>query len=178
MLTSIITSGTTTYFGFLKEKSFSNTKYTERVLTELYIPIYKILNEHSIPMIGYYGIDENQMSDIKVIIDRNPELVDPKLNKILEEYMEIAFFNVSRVYEDQISPKLMRYDENLKLYTYILFAFNKTRRSLGLPSDKRYNSKISILYIFLYRVYRNFKRKKDLKKFGQNWKKFVKVSKD
>jgi hypothetical protein len=129
-------------------------------------------------MIGYSGIDENQMSEIKVVIDSNPELVDPKLNKILEEYMEITFFNVSRVYEDQISSELMRYDENLKLYTYILFAFNKTRRSLGLPSDKKYNSKISFLYRLLYRVYRFLKRKIDLKRFGQDWKKFIEVNKD
>lgn len=159
-LTGIIAAAATNLFGYWKEKSFANSKYTERVLTELYIPIYKILNKGSNPRIGYSYIDENQLNDIKVIIDSNPELVDPKLDKIVVEYIEIAFFNITRIFEDQIPPESMRYDENFKLYTYILCAFNKTRKSLGLPSDKRYNSKISIIYRFLYRVQMYFKRKR------------------
>lgn len=163
ILTAIFTSGATNLFGYWKEKSFAESKYTERVLTELYIPIYKILNGATIPIIGYENIDEQLLNDIKKIIDKNPELVDPKLNKIVDEYFEIAIFNISRVYEDRISPKLMRYDENRKLYNYVLLAFNKTRKSLGLPSDKRYSSKISFLYKLQFRVQMYFRKKLEFK---------------
>lgn len=165
VITALVTAFFSTIFSYYKEKKFASSKYTERALTELYVPIYKILNDCSDPLAGYLFINETQLQLIKEIIDNKPELVDPKLNKIVDKYYTLAYINISRVYEDQIPPQNMRYDEDYKLYRYVLYAFNKTRRSLGLPFEKKYSSNFSLIYKGVDKIFIYYRNKKILKKF-------------
>ena len=164
-ITALVTAFFSTVFSYYKEKKFASSKYTEKSLTELYVPIYKILNGGVDPFAGYLYIDETQLSLIKEIIDDKPELVDPRLNKIVEDYHAQAYANISRVFEEQIPPQYMKYDEDYKLYTYILYAFNKTRKSLGLPYDKKYSGIFSIVFRGIDRIYVYYRNKKYWKNF-------------
>ena len=62
--------------GYFKDKKFANSKYTERVLINLYIPLYKLLEIFEYDSyVGYIGISKQQLWLVKEIIDENPELV-------------------------------------------------------------------------------------------------------
>jgi hypothetical protein len=142
ILTAVLTAGASNYFSYWKDKKIAAGKYAEDSLRKLYIPIYKILVKHIYPGDGYDGIDEDQVSDIKKIIDENPELTDPELGRIVDSTFEDVMHQNSRPYDDQLDLKAMRYDDDRELLDYVLIAFNKTRKNLGLPSNKYYTSKI------------------------------------
>ncbi|MGM7722174.1 hypothetical protein [Metabacillus sp. Hm71] len=136
--TAVLTAFASNLFGYIKEKRTASSKYTEQVLTELYVPIYKILVERIIPGDGYEGIDQDQLDSIKDIIDDNPELTDPILEGLIYGYLEDAYWNVTRIHADQQDPRFETYDSDRRLLDYILISFNKTRRPLGLPHPKEY----------------------------------------
>jgi hypothetical protein len=130
--TAVITSATTNLFGYWKEKRTASSKYTERVLTELYIPILKIIESKVEPGMGFEGLDDDDIDKLIRILKDKPELFDPKLEKIIYSYYEMS-------YDSWKYNKHFSYFENdRKLLDYVYIAFNKTRKSLGLPYEKKY----------------------------------------
>ena len=166
--TAISTSFFSTVFSYYKEKKFASVKYTERVLEELYIPIYKFLEEAAPdPMVGYIGMRENEFWRLKELIDEKPELIDPnldaQLNKIIDEiYVE----NSQERNQENYFYGHKFYDRDFKLYFYVVKSFNTTRKSLGLPYDKHYAS----FWSFVYRFIRSIKRKRRNKMNALNLK--------
>lgn len=166
VITALVTSGLSTVFSYYKEKKFASIKYTEKVFVELYLPLYKFLQEAEIdPMVGYIGLSESNFWRFKEIIDEKPELIDPKLdahvNKIIEE---IHVENSQERKQKDYFYGYKFYDESFGLYFYVVKSFNITRKSLGLPYDKHYAS----LWSFAYRFIRRIKRKRRNKKLIKN----------
>lgn len=155
IITSIITAVCTNFFGFIKEKKLKSLAYTDSCLKKIYIPIYQILIRDIIPNIGYDGINQDQVSDIRHIIENNPEYTDPELKEIVDSYFQEMYMNVTRLHADQVDPRSLTFDKDEKLYKYILFSFHTTRRSLGLPYNRKYAFK------FLYKLQYLFRKKSD-----------------
>jgi hypothetical protein len=163
--TAVLTAVAANFFGFFKDRRVASSKYTEESLKKIYVPIYKILYENLDPSQGYEGIYSNQFGKIKVIVDKDPDLCDPKLERIIWRiYEEIQIDSYNQINSDSKFDHTL-YDEDRKLLEYVQHAFNKTRKSLGLPADIvhvypilykiRYSSKT---YWLLYNK-RKFKRK-------------------
>lgn len=130
-ITAIITAGATNLFSYWKEKRITSSKYTERVLVELYIPILKIIKERIEPGFGFEGLNEDQIDELIKILDEKMELLDPELEGIIYSYKETQYHNwqgANYHYEK----------EDERLLAYMLYAFNKTRKSLGLPYENKY----------------------------------------
>jgi len=112
------------------------------------------------PLDGYQGISGSQFRKIKNIVDEYPELCDPKLDQLvwsIEEDMRIEAHNYNYSHDS--------YDENRKVYYYVRYAFNKTRKRIGLPSDILYvypilyKLRYSETYSNMQYKFRRFKRK-------------------
>jgi hypothetical protein len=140
LLTAVITAGATNLFGYWKEKKFKSSQYTEKTLTELYIPIYKKIYSKVEPGDGFVGFDEDDVDQLVAILMNKPELFDPKLEKIIYGLYEISYENW-KYNENQSFTK----EENA-LLEYIEIAFNRTRRNLGLPF------KLVFAYPILYKA--------------------------
>ena len=70
--TAISTSFFSTIFSYYKEKKFASVKYTERVLEELYFPIYKFLEEAAPDlMVGYIVWKIKNFGDLKNLLMKN-----------------------------------------------------------------------------------------------------------
>lgn len=161
VVTSLITAGATNYFGYIKERKFASSRYTEKVLVNLYIPVYKLLESFSYdPYVGYVGMSKDQFWELKEVIDKNPELVDPKL----ETFIYNIIGDIYNVYQDDNFQGYGIYDKNGDLYNYVMKSFNITRKSMGLPYDKYYASRLS----FFYKVIRNIKNKRTFKRVMKN----------
>lgn len=135
--TAVITAMASNLFGYFKDRKFATSKYTEDTLIKIYVPIYKILTERIVPGDGYDGILESQLIEINKIIGNHPQLTDPRLSNIVYSYIEDIYHNSNPNYNPQTSEPII-YDLDRELLDYILISFNKTRRSLGLPSDITY----------------------------------------
>jgi len=149
--TAVLTASATNIFGYFKEKKFASSKYAEQVLKELYVPIYKILTKSIIPGNGYEGINRGQLEEIKEIIEKHPELTDPRLDSIIYRYLEDIYFEYNQT--GDYPERYRTYDLDRKLFEYILISFNQTRRYLGLPSDLKYAYPI----LFKFRVWKDKK---------------------
>ncbi|WP_191556437.1 hypothetical protein [Metabacillus idriensis] len=156
LLTAVFTAGASSLFTYWLDKINRSYQYAEESLRKLYIPIYKKLGENIYPGDGYEGINENQVSEIKEIIEEHPELTDPELERIVENIFIDVMHNNSRSYNIQRDLSMFIYDENRELLEYVLFSFNSTRHKLGLPSNNIYSSKRS-LKIHLFKT--RFKKK-------------------
>ncbi|UQD52325.1 hypothetical protein C0971_10105 [Bacillus methanolicus] len=136
--TAVLTAAASSLFGFLKDKKVASSKYTEESLRKIYVPIYKILMENLNPMDGYEGIASRQFYRIKEIVNEHPELCDPKLDSIIWGIDEDIRFQSMNYNHNDNNLEYELFDENRKLIDYVLHAFNKTRKSLGLPADRLY----------------------------------------
>lgn len=134
LLSGVAAAVTSTILSYFKEKKFASSKYAERVLTELYIPIYRMLREDVLPGDGYEGLNMDQVNRIDNVAKKNPELTDPRLDEIVNAYMEVLT-SPNYPFVDELEHV---FDQDRKLFTYIMIAFNRTRKSLGLPYDKDY----------------------------------------
>lgn len=159
LFTAFITAFAMNFFGYVKEQRISTSKYTECALRELYISIYKILTGRITPGDGYEGIDDEQIIAINKIIEEHPELTDPELEKIFYNIYEDAYFNWKANIESNHD-----YDLERELLEYILTAFNKTRKSLGLPYERKYTSRFIGAYLNLKERYKKRKYNRRLKK--------------
>lgn len=162
--TAVITAGAANVFGYFRDRKNVSTEYSERVLKELYVPIYKVLTGRIIPGDGYDGIDEKQLVAIKEIIEENPELTDPKLDRLIYVYIEHSYFNWK---SSNRNDDYYIYDSDRKLLEYILISFNKTRRSIGLPSDLNYAYPILVKF-------RNWRKKYNLSSLKKNLRRVTK----
>lgn len=131
-ITAVITAACTNIFAYLKDKKFASSKYTEKVLTEFYVPIYKIVTKDFYTGKGYDGLYPSEIIAIKKLVDEKPELADPVLDRIIGSLSEDAFRIQGTTPEGQEPNKM---DEQGVLLNYILKSFQKTRKSLGLPHE-------------------------------------------
>ncbi|WP_017378818.1 hypothetical protein [Paenisporosarcina sp. TG-14] len=160
-ITTIIVSWIGYFFGHLKDKKIAITKYSEESLRKIYIPIYKILIQNVDPLDGYEGITGSQHNSIKKIADNHIELCDPKLESLIWRIEEDIRHEASAFSYNQYDL----FDQNRNLFNYVLHAFNKTRRSIGLPFDIfyvypiLYKLRYSNSYLDIVYKIRRFKRK-------------------
>ncbi|MCK0470399.1 hypothetical protein [Halalkalibacter sp. APA_J-10(15)] len=157
-LTAIITAGASNYFSYIKEHKVRTSKYTERVLTELYVPIFKLILSRTNPHDGFEGLDDDDVTGLVDLFSKNPELFDPELEQIINSYYEISYINWK--YDEHENF----YECDKKLLNYINGAFHKTRKSLGLPNDYKYSSSIYSIYNKIKTNYRHKRKMKRLKK--------------
>ncbi len=160
--TAVITAAASNAFGYFKDKKFASSKYTEDVLTKLYVPIYKILTDNLVPGDGYDGINAGQLDIIQQLIKDNPELTDPQLEKLVYGYLEDDYHNQLESINNDYNNFI--YDEDRKLLDYVLISFNKTRRSLGLPYDLKYASPIVVKSKLWFKDIRYKQRRKKMKR--------------
>lgn len=167
VITALVTSGLSTIFSYYKEKKFASAKYTEKVLVDLYIPIYKYLSKTPDPTTGYEGINEAQFNFILKIVEDNPELIDPRLNKYVYSIKEDIYINSynNQDYEDYRQDYIM-YDSDGEMFDYVLKAFNITRKSLGLPYNKRYAS----IWAFVYKLNEKINLKRRIRRMKRRFK--------
>lgn len=164
--------GLSTFFSYKKDqKLHSNAKYVDRAMYDLYLPLYKIIYESEGHFQEYYGISWEQFSEIEKLIDENLDLVDEQLHlAYLTAAMDLSEGEVKWGTNTITDPtgkpdkekKFTIIDEQQRdyydhvLYDYIHYAFNKTRKTLGLPYN---NSKIIKWHWLRFKSFTAFKRK-------------------
>lgn len=160
--TAILTAGFTNLFGYLKEKRVASSKYTETVFKDLYLPIYKIIYSRVNPYDGFEGLEEEDIDELIKVLENNPELFDPKLQKILYRFYEKSYINWKFNEHESFSK-----DEK-ELIEYMEIAFNKTRKALGLPYDRKYAYPI-LLKLMIWK--NDFKNARKIKRKIEKYKK-------
>ena len=128
-ITIVITSFFNYHFMTLKEIRSQSIQYKTDILKNVYTPILKKLMGSIMPGESYEGIRPETLEEIDVILTRNYELVDPKLDSIIWQLRESIRWNH---YEDGI--RLV--DENKRLLKHVEYNFNFYRKQLGLDFDK------------------------------------------
>ncbi|MEI2338931.1 hypothetical protein FA002_02245 [Priestia megaterium] len=165
-LTAIVTAGFANIFGYWKDKRVASTKYIEKVFTELYLPIYKIVDQKVNPIDGFEGLDEHDIEALIAILKDKPELFDPKLEKIIYRYYEKEYANW------QYGENRSFHENDTELLDYVSIAFNKTRKSLGLPYEVKYVYPIILKGKNLKKkMSRYFKIRRIVRKFMKRFKK-------
>jgi hypothetical protein len=145
ILTAILTAVANNLFSFFREKKISSYKYAEDTLKKIYIPILEIINQGYFPGDGYNGLDPQQVRDIKGVLENNREMVEPKIEYIVEGYVE-----------EIVHSENEEYDLDRKLLWEVLTGFNRIRKSLGLPYEIKY---LTRFYYIVYRAMLNLKLK-------------------
>ncbi|MEC1261272.1 hypothetical protein P9D34_12535 [Bacillus swezeyi] len=142
ILTVVITALLSAFFtnlgAYAKDKKLRNenatSKYTEDALMKIYSPLYKIVTSKRYTPKGYDGLTHEQMIKIKGIIESFPELCPPDLEDLVGDLYDdsIRLYQMNKMgYGSE--PKV---DEDRRLLNYITNSFNKTRKELGIISDK------------------------------------------
>ncbi|QJC89998.1 hypothetical protein K1Y82_16195 [Bacillus inaquosorum] len=140
LLTALITAIMSNLFSFIKEKmiasSNTSSRYTEDILSKLYVPLYRLITKGNYTLKGYYGLTPKTIFEMKKIIDQNPELCEPGLERLIAEMYEEAR-KLDGHYGTVHMKQGKKVDENGELYIYIINGFNTIRRNLGLPSERK-----------------------------------------
>ncbi|MFF2240147.1 hypothetical protein ACFVUU_18575 [Bacillus thuringiensis] len=119
------------FFTLKRERRGRVYKNKEKVLKEVYAPIYQILSQDKSYFSDYKG--PGKLGEIEKIIHSNSELVDSRLREIIEDtkaggcLMDVTIGNYS-------GPKAA-YDFE-ELFCYVYSKYNSLRKELGLPYDK------------------------------------------
>ncbi|MFS0666296.1 hypothetical protein AB1L06_20280 [Bacillus mojavensis] len=140
LLTALLTAIMSNLFSYIKEKmiasSNTSSKYTEEILSKLYVPLYRLVTRGNYNLKGYDGLTPKTVFEMKKIIEQNPELCEPGLERLIVNLYEEA----RRLdgYSGTVHMKQgKKVDENGELYNYIVNGFNTIRRNLGLPSERK-----------------------------------------
>jgi len=120
-----------------KEEKLKELKENDKlIIKEIYGPILIILEGDIIPGDGYDGLDSDQLTSIRKIIEINPHLVDKELDHVTYNYLE-ELYHLSR---NQSSPnsyeKFIDFDR--KLFTHVLTVYNTKKKNLNLPYKDEY----------------------------------------
>ncbi len=129
-ITIMITSFFNYHFMTMKESRSHSYQYKTDILKNIYTPLLKKMMMSVIPGEEYEGITPETLNEIDVILLKEYELVDPKLDEIIWSIKEKIRWNH---YEDRIGL----YDERKVLYKHVEYHFNYYRSQLGLPFDKK-----------------------------------------
>lgn len=120
-----------------KERDLLEVKENDKlIIKEIYGPILIILGENITPGDGYDGLDSDQLTAIRKIIDINPHLIDKELDGITYNYLE-ELVHLSR---NQSSPESYEkfIDFDRKLFNYVLTVYNTKKKNLNLPYQDEY----------------------------------------
>ncbi|PFV39821.1 hypothetical protein COL00_26620 [Bacillus cereus] len=118
-------------FTWSRERRGRKRNNKEKILKEVYAPIYQILSQDKSYFSDYKG--PGKLGEIEKIIHSNSELVDSRLREIIEDtkaggcFMDVTIGNYS-------GPKAA-YDFE-ELFCYVYSKYNSLRKKLGLPYDK------------------------------------------
>ncbi|WJY28272.1 hypothetical protein [Sporosarcina trichiuri] len=154
-VTIFITNIFSYIFAMKKEVRIQSTSYKIETLEKVYTPIYKILIKDVVPGDGYESIDDHQLDCISKIAEENINLVDPKLDNILWKLRE----DVRYAHQEEGYNDFIYLDEDRMLLHHVESYFNKLRKAVGLPYEKKINKKIVFLSDLYYKAARKFKRK-------------------
>lgn len=138
LLTGVTAATATAVLNYFFQSKKERRKKDEKIIRDLYGPIFTILGERIIIGEGYQGIDQHQLKTIRNIMDKNPFIVDRTLEEITYGFLEKEFKNLSGLFIHQIPPEDLVFDEDRKLLEHVLFHYNEKRKALGLPFDDAY----------------------------------------
>ncbi|TDL34831.1 hypothetical protein E2R51_03670 [Jeotgalibacillus sp. S-D1] len=138
LLTGVTAAIVSTALHYFFQLKIERRKKDEKIIRDLYGPIFNILGEKIIIGEGYQGIDQDQLKAIRNIMDKNPFIVDRALEEITYNFLEKEFTNLSKLFLNQIPPINLIFDEDRKLLEHVLFRYNEKRKALGLPFDEAY----------------------------------------
>ncbi|EPZ0458941.1 hypothetical protein ACXI9T_004208 [Bacillus paranthracis] len=121
------------FFTLKRERRGRTYKNKEKVLKEVYAPIYQILLSDVSDSSAYKGTVK--LSPIEEIVRNNSELVDSQLLKMVQKTRQgIRFVDgPTKAIEDR---KVM-FDTDREFFIHIHSKYNSLRKELGLPYDKR-----------------------------------------
>ncbi|MEN8644698.1 hypothetical protein ABFE25_08380 [Bacillus toyonensis] len=128
---AIVGSLLTQIFTWIRERRGRERKNKDKILKEVYAPIYQILSQDKSYFLDYKG--PGKLGEIENIIHSNSELVDSQLIEIVKDtkgggrLMDVTIGNYS-------GPKAS-YDFE-ELFRYVYSKYNSLRKELGLPYDK------------------------------------------
>lgn len=137
VVSSMMNFGFQLYFDKRKsrERDLLEIKENDKIIIkELYGPILNILGQDIIPGDGYEGVDSDQLTSIRNIIDINPHLVDVELDHITYSFVE-ELMHLGR--NQSIPPSFEKFiDFDRKLMDHVLSMYNTKRKNLNLPYNK------------------------------------------
>ncbi|KAB2493212.1 hypothetical protein F8158_22875 [Bacillus cereus] len=121
------------FFTLKRERRGRVYKNKEKVLKEVYAPIYKILS----PDFGYSSEYKGtvKIKQIEEIVHNNSELVDTQLIQMVKDTRAgIRMVDGPTGEKDDFT---VVYDHDKKFFTYIRDQYNSLKKELGLPYDKK-----------------------------------------
>lgn len=137
VLTALLTAILTNLASYLREKKIRNDSSTfknkEEAINKIFKPIYTILSKELYTAKGYDGLDLEQITQIKGLIDSFPENCPRELT-----------FLVNSLYEDSIRLNDMaklngedpvKVDDKKKLFNYVEEKFNSFRKEVGMITE-------------------------------------------